>query len=129
MRRKGPMRDLKKEREWRERERRWKWSGESVRAFCRQEGLHESAFYAWRRELARRREERQAVPAKGSQVEPATPAEPVRFLPVQVAVEERTVDRGGVEILLGAGRTVRVRRGFDQQTLIDVVAVLEASPC
>ena len=33
---------------------RWRESGESVRAFCRAEGLRESTFYFWRRELARR---------------------------------------------------------------------------
>ena len=65
---KGPLRDLEKEREWRERMRRRERSGESVRAFCRREDLRESAFYAWRRELARRR---QATSVK-KQVPPGT---------------------------------------------------------
>ena len=39
---------------WEETMRRWKKSGQSVRAFCRNEGLRESAFYFWRRELAQR---------------------------------------------------------------------------
>ena len=39
---------------WEEVVRRWRESGQSVRDFCRAEGLRESAFYFWRRELARR---------------------------------------------------------------------------
>jgi hypothetical protein len=35
----------------------------------------------------------------------------------------------GVEIVLTQGRTIRVRAGFDRQTLVDVLAVLEARPC
>ena len=129
MQRKGPVRDIEKEREWRERMRRWERSGESVRAFCRGEGLQESAFFAWRRELTRRRQERQSVRAQGKQAKLSTPAKPIRFLPVQVAVEDRTGDPGGVEILLDAGRAIRVRPGFDRQTLAEVLAILEASPC
>ena len=39
---------------WEEVMRRWREGGQSVRAFCRAEGMRESAFYFWRRELARR---------------------------------------------------------------------------
>jgi len=39
---------------WQELVRRWKKGGGTVRAFCRQEGLRESAFYFWRRTLAGR---------------------------------------------------------------------------
>jgi transposase-like protein len=48
------IRDTAKERRWRETVRRFARSGLSVRAFCRRERLAESAFYFWRRELARR---------------------------------------------------------------------------
>ena len=126
---KGPMRNSKKEQEWRERVQRWQQSGESVRAFCRREGLHESAFFAWRRELTRRGQERQAVRTERKQVKPSTSAKPIRFFPVQVALENRTGDPGGVEILLDAGRAIRVRPGFDRRTLAEVLAILEASPC
>jgi transposase len=132
MRLKGPERDLSKERQWRERVQRWERSGESVRAFCRGEGLHESAFYAWRRELARRRQERQALRAARKQAHAgpnAAATEPVRFLPVQVTAEKVAEERSGVEILLHTKRTIRVRPGFDRQTLRDVLAVLEALPC
>jgi hypothetical protein len=35
----------------------------------------------------------------------------------------------GVEIHLGGGRMICVRPGFDQQTLRDVLAALEARSC
>jgi hypothetical protein len=35
----------------------------------------------------------------------------------------------GVEIILAHGCTVRVRSGFDRQTLVDVLTVLEVRPC
>ena len=38
--------------QWQMAIQRWQCSGQSVRAFCQQEGLKESAFFFWRRELA-----------------------------------------------------------------------------
>jgi hypothetical protein len=35
----------------------------------------------------------------------------------------------GVEIHWANGRTVRLHRGFDRQTLVDALAVLEARSC
>jgi transposase len=120
------VRDLQKEQEWQERVQRWQQNGESVRAFCRREGLHESAFFAWRRELARRQEERQTTmpPAK-----PAMPAKPLRFVPLEVTAKNKAGDSGGVEILWGESRVVRVQPGFDRQTLAAVLAVLETREC
>ena len=111
--------DPQKQRYWEAVVRRCRESGQSVRAFCCAEGLRESAFYFWRRKLARR----------------ATLA----FLPVQVVAPVSGYPARGcpdlpeasrtVEIVLAAGRSVRVRPGFDRQTLADVLAVLEAKPC
>jgi hypothetical protein len=47
-------RDPALERAWRERVARWAASGLSVRAFCRQQGLIETSFYYWKRELRAR---------------------------------------------------------------------------
>jgi transposase-like protein len=54
MRRKGPARDLKKELYWRKILREHRQSGFTIRDFCRQKGLAEPLFYAWRREVQRR---------------------------------------------------------------------------
>jgi len=126
-----------------------------VRAFCRAEGLRESAFFFWRRKLAphgrhaRKRATSRPVPEvvdaglhaclataasrSSTRVSPQHGLAP-SFLPVQV-VESASQRPGvaelphGVEIVLAPGRTVRVQAGFDRQTLADVLAVLEARPC
>jgi transposase-like protein len=133
--------DPQKQRHWEVVMRRWREGGQAVRAFCRAEGVRESAFYFWRQELARRGH---GVDAKNGLRPEGGPVTQVSrssarissrrsptpsFLPVHV-VEPRVneADRG-VEIFLAEGRTVRVQAGFDRQTLADVLAVLEVQPC
>jgi transposase len=64
-------RDAEKETFWREVVQRHAASGVSVRAFCREQQLIESAFYAWRRTIAERDGQ---VPSGKSQ--PTTPSIP-----------------------------------------------------
>ena len=45
------IRDQDKEDYWKTQLRLWQESGLSVRAFCKERGLIETSFYAWRREL------------------------------------------------------------------------------
>jgi hypothetical protein len=66
--------DAGKERHWQEVIRAQGRSGQSVRAFCRQAGVKEAAFYWWRRELVRRSEAEKGAgvgnrraPASGTQ--------------------------------------------------------------
>ena len=125
---------------WEEVVRQWEQGGQSVRGYCRAEGLRESAFYFWRRKLGRRQRTVAArelpLPASAaiSVSQPPKQASPPRrrtasFLPVRVVDGcEATVPRA-VEIVLANGRTVRVQAGFDRQTLADVLAVLEVRPC
>jgi len=51
---KGSKRDPAKERFWREAVADQTRSGQSIRHFCREHELAESAFYFWRRELRQR---------------------------------------------------------------------------
>lgn len=133
--------DSEKQMYWEEVVRRCKESGQSVRNYCRAEGLRESAFYFWRRELARRSQPSGAVSQRLPEAFQVTAAvrspkrlsaarrEGTSFLPVRV-VEDATVEAvHGVEIVLAHGRTVRVPAGFDRQTLVDVLAVLEVPSC
>jgi transposase len=60
---------------------------------------------------------------------PAVPAKPIRFMPLEVTAKSRADDSDSVEIFLREGRVVRVRPGFDRQTLAAVLAVLEARAC
>ena len=126
---------------WEEAMRRWRESGQSVRAFCRNEGVRESAFYFWRRELAQRSHRTEAANGSRPQASPLTTASHScerassqhssvpSFLPVRVVEDIAAEASSGVEIILAHGRTVRVRSGFDRQALADVLAVLEVRPC
>ena len=126
---------------WEEAMRRWRESGQSVRAFCRNEGVRESGFYFWRRELAQRSHRTEAAHESQPQTSPLTTAahscerasprhsSVPSFLPVRVVQDVAAEAASGVEIILAHGCTVRVRSGFDRQTLADVLAVLEVRPC
>jgi hypothetical protein len=128
--------DLARRQQWQMAIQRWQSSGQSVRAFCRQEGLKESAFFFWRRELALPdREDTASQPSspRASKRRTLLPAAPTgsaaRFLPVRV-VEEAAVEATiAVELVLAQGRTIRVRTGFDRQALVEVLAVLEGRSC
>jgi hypothetical protein len=78
-------------------------SGLSVAAFCRRARVPQSSFFAWRRKLR----------------------DAVTFAEVQVAPEP-ACDPRGIELHLPGGRCVVVRAGFDRQTLLDLLATLEA---
>jgi len=133
--------DPQRQRYWEEVMRRWKKGGQSVRAYCCREGLRESAFYFWRRELARRRPSSDAASEPLPKVARAMPesrlpgrlSPPRRsvasFLPVRVVEGCAAQVANGIEIVLSDGRAVRVQPRFDQQTLADVLAVLEQRPC
>lgn len=102
-------RSLSKERYWRQMVRQCRGSGLSVRAFCEERGLSEPSFYSWRRILKER------------------DAAAVRFVPVQVTPEAPAADSStnALELLLGAGRRLRVGPGFDGPTLQRLLALLE----
>jgi hypothetical protein len=148
--------DPQKQRHWEEVVRRWSKAGQSVRAFCRNAGVRESAFYFWRRELLRRGrradvdgglslracvdrvDTESGTLSQRRPLPPATrlsPRVPARsdatplFLPVHVVTPGVAEAACGVEIILAGGRTVRVPARFDRQTLADVLALLEALPC
>lgn len=132
--------DLEKQAYWEAVVRRWEQGGQSVRAYCRAEGLRESAFYWWRRELKRPSQaarpscERQGASSRvTSAPRPLRRVvsqrhSPVSFLPVHVVQDGMTVT-GGVEIVLSHGRAIRVQPGFNRQTLFEVLSALESLPC
>jgi transposase len=102
-------RDLGREPYWRMVLARWRRSGLSVRAFCQTEGLCQPTFYAWRRKL--------------EQADMTTPA----FLPVHVVAGEAPRPAAGdIEVVLANGRCLRVGPGFDPQTLVKLVDLLDA---
>jgi hypothetical protein len=60
--------ELQRQSRWQEIVRKQRQSGQSVRAYCREAGIEESAFYWWRRELARRSQQRsdRTPPGRGT---------------------------------------------------------------
>jgi hypothetical protein len=106
--RKGRERDEGKAARWARLVREQERTGESVRGFCLRRGLSESSFHAWRRELGLRNRE--------------------TFTPVTVT----SVGEGrgeGIEVVLSGDRSLRVHRGFDEETLRRLVACLEGERC
>jgi hypothetical protein len=140
-------RDAAKEKFWRRMLQRWRRSGLTVRAFCEQHELSEGSFYAWRRIIAERDQE--ATRAKSTTATASFPqtkggpgeagaARPA-FVQVDIAGERSVPDGGAaspagsasesIELVVGCGRVVRLRRGFDAALLRQVLRVLEEPTC
>jgi len=128
---KGKGRDAGREARWRRVVQGQRRSGLTIREFCRKSNLPETAFYFWRRELARREGEQEQSHEKPRRAKVAA------FLPVRLAVSdaERVTDEAPtraaapIEIVLSGGRRVHVTAPVDRQALADVLAVLEGQPC
>jgi transposase-like protein len=137
--------DPQRERQWQAAVRQWQKSGQSIRDYCRDQGLRESAFYFWRRELTRRGLAGIQQPGDGQPPASKAPGKEgaaarrrrtsatrhdrARFLPVQVVLDREQPGTTSIEIVLRDGRQIRVQSGFDHQVLTDVLRVLEARPC
>ena len=79
----------------------------SVAAFCRRADVSPVSFYAWRRKLRA----------------------PATFVEVKVVPEDRpATPSDGIELRLPGRRRIVVCRGFDRQTLVDLLQVLEHRP-
>jgi hypothetical protein len=81
-------------------------TGQSVRAYCRQQSLAEHSFYSWRRRL---------------RSEPATP-NPVRFAVLDAA--GIGAQAAAIRIQLATGDRIEITPGADQATLRMVIALL-----
>jgi len=129
-------RDMAKERYWRRMLRQWRGSGLTGRDFCGEQGLSEPSFYAWRREIGRRDQEKAAAsksarrPRAGRAVAAEGPvagvAEPAF---VKVKVDGGVSPLPAIEVVLSPGRVLRVRSGFDAELLRQLVRLLEEPAC
>lgn len=129
-------RSVEKEAFWKLAVDEWRQAGTSVREFCRSNGLKESAFYFWRRELAKRQglatAESGTRPARTSapklETPPAASLSPTAmFLPLTLRSQETAAseisEAGAIEIVSGHHR-VRVSPGFDEETLSRLLRLL-----
>ena len=131
-RRRGSTPDV--ERAWRERISAWAASGLTARAYCRDHGVSEPSFYAWRRKLRQRGGAGESGRGRGARSKPASrristsdATPPPKFVPVTVVGSPEQVP---VEIVHGSGATVRVNATADAELLTAVFAALDrASSC
>ena len=93
-------------------------SGLSVAAFCRRHRVAASSLFAWKRRLGRAK-----GPRAGAAFVSVQPATETELNPVGSAGEAPAI-----ELHLGGGRRLVVRRGFDGPLLREVLAVLEGRP-
>ena len=91
--------------EWAERIAAQQRSGTSVKQFCKERGLTECSFYAWRKRLRENG--------------------PVRFALVERGVrrQERTAE-AALELVLTTGERLRIGTGVDTATLRTVLDLL-----
>jgi hypothetical protein len=112
-------RDVEKERYWQKIIPEAVRSGISIREFCRQRRLKESQFYWWQRRLKAGRGEgvRRRTGGQGGAASFA------------LVSDEAGATDAGIELVLGGGRRLRIRRGVDEATLRVVLAALEPPRC
>ena len=84
----------------------WQSSGLSVRNFCKQEGLSEPAFYAWRKKLNKSNEPKDTNSSA--------------FIKVSMLKD----NPAPLELVLSSGNSLRISSHADSQTLSDVITVL-----
>jgi hypothetical protein len=84
-------------------------SGRDIAAYCRDNHIHTSLFYTWRRKLRK-----QEQCARGF---------------VELTPDKSVRSDSGVCIRMGGGLFIEVKRGFDPSTLLAVVEALSGSRC
>lgn len=116
---------------WSERVARWIQSGQSGPEFAEAIGVNVWTLRKWRQRLSQ--QERCAVQAleagpspRGRRSRAAVQRSPLEFVEVLTGAPPPHEPSGEpLELVLGRGRSVRVRAGFDPQTLQRLLAVLE----
>ena len=131
---KGANRDKGREARWRRIVGQHARSGLTIRQFCRDNDLTESAFYFWRCELQRRdrqRPQRRRGPVRqgqdrqrGSMDAASRQPASATFVPVSISPQSRS-QAADIEIVLPGGARVRVGSEVNRRALADVVAVLQ----
>jgi hypothetical protein len=136
-----PRRDPAKEKYWRRLLRQWRHSALSGRDFCAEHGVSQPSFYAWRREIARRDQQRRAAtqqhagPVAQAASTTASSLAPQPFSSaatptfVKLAVAANAPTSSAIEVVVAERRLLRVRPGFDADLLRQLVRLLEEPSC
>ena len=129
-------RDPVKARFWRGHLEAWGDGGESIAGYCRRHGLLEQSFHYWKKALLSEEGDSAAedgAAARGEGVLVSREGGGSAMVSACPAFAElRVVAEGGaspLSVVLDNGREVRVGRGFDAETLREVVLTLESLSC
>ena len=90
--------------EWADRIAAQQRSGNSVKQFCKEQGLTEGSFYAWRKRLQK--------------------TEPVRFALVDRGARQEPATEAALELVVATGERLRIGAGVDAATLRTVLEIL-----
>ena len=130
MAQRGARRDPSKERFWRRLLRLWRRSGRTIRDFCAEHEVSQPSFFAWRRVLAERDQQRHQFNADANRDgDPQVTSDgQASFVPLRVV---STAASTAFEVVLNGGRVVRVPAHFDSASLRQLLAILEEEgrPC
>jgi hypothetical protein len=124
MRKTKKRRDAEKEKIWRRLIREGARSGLSNREFCRQQRIKENLFYVWRQKIKQRDEEggeTKGLKGKGQMGKGATFA--------LVTDGSEGVESVWIELVLKDGCRVRIGKGVDRDTLVNVLEAVEQRRC
>jgi transposase len=116
--------------EWAKRVERWKDSGLSAKEFAAETGVKSSSLSYWKWKLGTDIERGgERIAAVTVDRKPRASRKPSRRAAgfVEVSAGTVTTTSSMLEIMMSGGARVRVPAGFDEETLMRVVRVLEAS--
>jgi len=104
-------------------------SGLTISAYCRREGISQNSFHRWRRVLAERDSSGQAEARRSR---PGSVSQGV-FAPVSIRssceAPAATADDCSIDMVLSSGLVLRVRPGFDADTLVRLLGLLDSNSC
>lgn len=118
-------RDSVRERLWRKHVADWRAGGLSIRAYCRQHDLTETAFQYWRQELRRRDAAASTPPPRPAFVPVTVVPDPE---PAAAATPPDPRSPGAVAVHCPSGHVVVLPLGEASTTLRRLFAVLAAGP-
>jgi hypothetical protein len=111
----------KREEAWREIFREQAGSGLSHTDFCRDRSIPHHSYFWYRRRLEWTKTETARGPT-------ARQAKPTTLVPVRISASSKpSTASGAIDVVLTQGRCLRVSRGFDEQTLLDLLRLLEGA--
>jgi hypothetical protein len=121
--------DPRKQRRWLQLVLRWQRSQLSVPDFCRRHHLKLPSFYAWRRALRQRGLLTPlTLPPPDSAWLAAPPESSPSFVSLALPADSASPPSDGIDLVVGQ-RLLRIRPGFDANTLRRLVHLLEDTSC